>query len=203
MESKDTGLPRISEESSASEFSVQKLGSDVLSQSTDTEPGAPSCSYIDCSNRRMWAYIIISIVVICICFNLMRMSSSGPLPNGTPSYIDSESIVYVVITISILLSATSTFLYTLGSGIKTEMNTINVLFGLQMVFLILWFYYFYNKAFYKNSLAMGGALILTNLLMMAMIYLKGGNATSLYSMVPSLLLSGALGWASYKASRNS
>ena len=156
---------------------------------------------VSCNNRKMWVYIIITIIVICICFNLLRLGSSGPLPNGTPSYIDSESIIYIIVTVSMLINCYSTFLYNLSANGKYEMNVSNILFGLNLIFTILWFYNFYTKSRYKNAFYMSIALLFTNILTIAWSCYTTSTSIVKYGAVPSLLMSGAICWASYKSSR--
>jgi len=165
------------------------IQNDIVNDSIDKIDSTINFSH--CS-RKLWAYIIIAIVVICICFGIMRMGSDIPFPNGTPNFISNEAIMYSITSISVLMLAYGAYLASSQASDNTARNSVDILFGCQMLGIILWFYYYYCNSSPKISKWISGIILVSSLY-----FTFKCKDMSRYSSIPYLLFSMSICWASF------
>lgn len=157
------------------------------------------------NTRAFWAFVIITIIVLAICFYLFYKGKAemvGSRPVGVWSWLDNSSFVYVLFTIVGFLIAYSTYRACACCGVtkENESNLIKIVFGMEAVLMIVWFYYFYRNIHYNNAFWASLALLAASLVQFYMIWRVDRIAA--YCHVPVVLLLAALAWASYKARAN-
>lgn len=158
------------------------------------------------SSKIFWTYIITSVIVLIVCFYMFQQAQTKGLsstrPVGAPSWMDSAGVIYTLMTISAMLLGYSTYrAYTAmkatGCG---HTNVVNILFAIQAILLITWFYYFYMKPSYQSAYYTSLALTVVSAAQTAMLFYKSADRTAAWASAPLLLVSAALAWGTYKVS---
>ena len=158
------------------------------------------------SSKIFWTYIITSVIVLIVCFYMFQQAQTKGIastrPVGAPTWLDSAGVMYTLVTISGVLLGYSTYrAYTAmkatGCG---HTNVVNVLFALQAILLITWFYYFYMKPSYQSAYYTSLALTAVGAVQTAMLFYKSADKTAAWASVPILLVSAVFAWGSYKVS---
>ena len=147
------------------------------------------------ASKSFWTYIIISVIILIVCFYMFQQAQSGGIntsrPVGCPNWVDSTGVVYMLVIISGVLLGYSTYrAYTaiVGSGAGST-NMLNVVFALQAILLVTWFYYFYMKPSYKTAYYLGIGLTLVSVYQSGMLFYKSADRTAAWaSQFPSSLL---------------
>jgi tryptophan-rich sensory protein len=157
------------------------------------------------ASKSFWTYIIISVIILIVCFYMFQQAQSGGIntsrPVGCPNWVDSTGVVYMLVIISGVLLGYSTYrAYTaiVASGAGTT-NMLNVVFALQAILMVTWFYYFYMKPSYKTAYYLGIGLTLVSVFQTGMLFYKSADRTAAWSSVPFLLVAGGFTWASMQA----
>lgn len=162
---------------------------------TTTTTGAPAQTVVvtqkglmdQMAAKAIWVFIIIAIIVLIILF---WISTSGSdwfnTLNNTWNWIKGSALIgwAVLLVVGVLLAAFVSAVAYANADVRTR-GAIIALFGLTMLFLIIWFAVFYSNQNLYAAAWLGGITVILSIFWAG--YVWKGDARAGWGMIPYLL----------------
>jgi hypothetical protein len=187
----------------------------VVKQLTKTSDEVPPVSMQVCS-RTLWTYLVLGLILLAVCFYFFALSKSdvatyiGTRPDGFPGFVDNPWFIYVAVSIVGVLFVYGMYRGYMAAGTKTTKLTLNIVFGLIAVLIVIWFYQFYINGKINACMGANGyssrvpffiAISILVLLVVQFVLLwNTGDRLAAYTVIPLLVAISLFTWASWELS---
>lgn len=196
---------------SPSRKELKQLVKDVVT----TSDKVPEMKVQVCS-RTLWTYLILGLILLAVCFYFFALAKSdiatyiGTRPDGFPGFVDNPWFIYVAVSIVGVLFVYGMYRGFMASSNKTAKLTLNIVFGLIAVLIVIWFYQFYINGKINACMGVNGyssrvpffiAISLIALLVVQFVLLwNTGDRLAAYTVIPLLVAISLFAWASWELS---